>query len=252
MADEPGSGAGLQGSFVMQKTGPLPNWVWMLLGLGVALGIAYWKSAKAKKENPDAAATGPNGVNRGKTGSAADDYYVFVDADSTVNTQYAAPPGGGRGRPGGPRPDPSPAPDGEMVSVTQWNKKNAPWNSTIYGIAEKLWGNGNAWKQIWYAPQNTRLRELRSTGQYEDKGWENIQPGDKVWVPTAPAGSGADNHSGRPGGRDEWDGDRGHDQHGDDQHGGRGDKPSGRGDDRGGRGGRGGRGDARTRSNSHR
>lgn len=201
----PGASSGLQGSFVMQKTGPLPNWAWMAFGLAGALGIAYWKSQKAKK---DAALSGdpvgPNGVKNSKTGSAADDYYVFVDADSTVNTLNAAPPGGGRPpRPGrGPRPPDSPAPDGQQVSVVKWTAQNAPWNSTLYGIAKHLWGSGDQWRQIWEAPQNARLKELR-------KKPEGIQPGDKIWVPDAPASSGGDNTSGHGGPRGDGQGNQG-------------------------------------------
>jgi hypothetical protein len=193
-----GEGAGLQGSFVVQKTGPLPNWAWMAIGLAAALGYAAWKRSKEKaKENPEMVS--PSGVSNRNTGSANGITYAFVDADSTVNTLYGAPPGGGR--PQGPPkpPPPTPAPDGAYVDVTQWQRKNAPWNSTLYGIAEHEWGDGDAWRKIWYAPQNKRLREMRSTGEYEDKGWENIQPGDKIWVPNVPSHSGGDHEWGGPG-----------------------------------------------------
>lgn len=194
MAD--GEGVGLQGSFVMQKSGPLPNWAWMGLGLGGALAYAAWKSSKKKKEDEASKdITSPNGVNNKKTGSANGITYAFVDADSTVNTQYAYPPGGGR-PPGGPPkpPDPTPAPDGEYVNVVKWTRHNAPWNSTLYGIATKLWGDGDAWRAIWMAPQNKSVRDLRGDP-------ESIQPGDKIWVPTAAAGAGQDNESGHHGHR---------------------------------------------------
>lgn len=191
-----GEGAGLQGSFVMEKSGPLPNWAWMGLGLGGALAYAAWKNNK--KKAADAAAgntTSPNGVNSKGTGSANGITYAFVDADSTVNTQYAYPPGGGR-HPGGPDkpPDASPAPDGQFVNIVQWTRKNAPWNSTLYGIAQNIWGDGDAWNRIWLAPQNDSLRKLRGDP-------ESIQPGDKVWVPGAAPGEGQDQTSGHPGRR---------------------------------------------------
>ena len=97
-----------------------------------------------------------------------------------------------------------------MVSVGKWTRHNAPWNSTLYGIADHLWGNGDAWRAIWYAPQNKTLREQR-------KDPEEIQPGDKIWVPTAPPGGGSDNPSGHParrgresGGQDNDSDHRGH------------------------------------------
>lgn len=209
MADEPGAGAGLQGSFVMQKTGPLPNWAWMALGLGAALGYAAWKNSK--KKAADAAAgntTSPNGVNSKATGSANGITYAFVDADSTVNTQYAYPPGGGRPprpRPG-PPPDDTDAPNGQWVTVTKWTKHNAPWSSTLYGIADHIQGTGDSWQSIWNAPQNKRLQELRGDP-------EEIQPGDKVWVPGAAPGTGQDMPSGHP----TWPKYADHDRRNDDQ-----------------------------------
>lgn len=209
-----GESVGLQGSFVMQKSGPLPNWAWMGIGLGGALAYAAWKSSKDKaaKAAESAAPVGPNGADSRRMGSAYGITYAFVDADSTVNTQYAYPPGGGR-PPGGPPkpPDPSPAPDGQYVDVVKWTKKNAAWNSTLYGMAQKIWGDGNAWQRIWYAPQNDRLRATRGDP-------EEIQPGDKVWVPGAAPGQGQDNP--RPGGG--HSGGHGSNDHDDRRSGGRG------------------------------
>jgi hypothetical protein len=190
-----GSGVGLQGSFVMQKTGPLPNWGWMAIGLGAALGYAAWKSSKAKKDKAATdTTTGPNGAKAGANGSANGITYAFVDADSTVNTQYAYPPGGGR-PPGGPdrRPHPSQAPDGQYVSVAKWTGSDGPWNSTLYGIAAHLWNDGDSWQAIWNAPQNSKLK------QRTENNPEEIQPGDKIWVPSAPPGAGQDNEMGHPG-----------------------------------------------------
>lgn len=192
MADEAPEGgprSGLQGSFVMQKTGPLPNWAWMAIGLGIALAYAAWQKSKRDKEEAEKGPT--KGFDYPEWVKAPT--FAFVDADTTVNTQNAYPPGGGRSpRPGpGPAPDPTPAPDGAYVSVVKWTRKNAPWNSTVAGIAEKMWGNGNLWQSIWYAPQNASLREQR-----EDP--DEIQPGDKLWVPTAAPGQGADQQHGHP------------------------------------------------------
>ncbi len=211
-----GESVGLQGSFVMQKSGPLPNWAWMGIGLAGALGYAAWKSSKAKAEKAatSAAPVGPNGADSRRLGSAYGITYAFVDADSTVNTQYAYPPGGGRG-PGGPPlpPDPSPASDGQYVDVAKWTRKNSPWNSTLFGIAQKIWGDGNAWQRIWMAPQNARLREIRGDP-------ESIEPGDKIWVPGAAPGQGQDHP--RPNNNSNGAYGHGNDQHGDRRSGGKG------------------------------
>lgn len=196
MADEEPSGGGGGKSFVTQKTGPLPNWMWMAIGLGLALAYAAWKSSKDKTAKDDKKAT--QGMDYPDWVKAPT--YAFVDADSTVNTQYAYPPGGGRppGPGPGPAPEPTPAPDGQSVSVVKWTRKNAPWNSTLSGIAEHVWGNGNLWQAIWFAPQNKALREQRGDP-------EEIQPGDKIWVPATAPTQGMDQQHGHG----DWNGDRG-------------------------------------------
>lgn len=196
-----GGKAGLGGnSFVFQKTGPLPNWGWMAIGLGGALVWAYFKKKKADQTAAaNGTSTNGSGTKTGQNGSANGITYAFVDADSTVNTLNAAPPGGGR-HPGGhdkPPPD-SPAPDGQYVTITKWTRKNAPWNSTLFGIAQELWGNGDAWKAIWNAPENATLKSTR-------KDPEQIEPGDKVWVPNANTDTGASNPRGHNG-PDRWSG----------------------------------------------
>lgn len=187
-------------SFVFQKTGPLPNWAWMAIGLGGALVWAYFKKKKSDAANgTGTGTTNGSGTTTGKNGSANGITYAFVDADSTVNTLNAAPPGGGR-RPHGPDtpPPPTPAPDGQYVTVTKWTRNNAPWNSTLYGIATELWGNGDAWKAIWNAPENASLKSTRKTP-------EQIEPGDKVWVPSANTDTGSSMPRGHNG-PDGWSG----------------------------------------------
>lgn len=215
---------GLQGSFVMDKTGPLPNWAWMGLGLGAAVTFAAIKGSMDKKKKATDDADDSANVYQKYPKGVQPPTYAFVDADSTVITQNAYPPGGGR--PPGPgrphRPDPTPAPKGQWVTVAAWKEHGAPWNSTVYGIAEHLWGNGDAWRNIWNAPENKSLVDKRKT-------WLEIQAGDKLWVPDVAAGSGSTGGGmpGRDHGQDHGNDDNGPGHHSgqdDNQH----DSPRGR------------------------
>lgn len=188
------------GDTFRKKYGPLPMWAWMGLGLGVALAISVWN--KNKKGTPsDEAPADP--ISYELPGNLPPSYSFPINT-----TVINSPPAGGRdgppgpaGPPGppGPVPGPVPAPTptpvpvppkpvpapprpvpapppGQYVTVAKYTSKNPPWNSTLWGIASHLYGNGKSWNRIWTAPQNAAL--LRKRGKPEA-----IQPGDKIWVP---------------------------------------------------------------------
>lgn len=181
--------------FWKNKTGPLPNWAWAGLLLGVILGVTSWRRNKAAAaEEDEATSSSSSGIEL--PGDVAPTY-VFQNYDQDVTTINQAPAGGGRPpistlpapakppvtvppKPKPPtRPKPGPAaPKGKYVTVAKWTAKNAPWNSTISGITAKLLGAKASWQTVWNAPQNAALKSKR-------KKPELIQPGDKVWVPGA-------------------------------------------------------------------
>lgn len=181
--------------FWKNKTGPLPNWAWGGLGLGGALAFSTWQRNKAASEEDEATSTA-SGIEL--PGDVAPTY-VFQNYDQDVTTVNNAPAGGGRPpittlpkpaptpRPKpapkpAPKPTPTPrtpvpgAPKGRWVTVTKWNAKKPPWNSTIWGITNRLLGPKAQWQSVWNAPQNKALKDKR-------KDPTKIQPGDKVWVP---------------------------------------------------------------------
>lgn len=178
--------------FWKKKTGPLPNWGWGGLGLGGALAISSWRRNKSAKQDTAAESTS-SGIEL--PGDVAPTY-VFQNYDQDRTTINEAPAGGGRppistlpapvpGKPPTPPPTPKPpvppgpgAPKGKWVTVAKWTSKNAPWNSTIWGITNKLLGPKIQWQSVWNAPQNKTLRDKR-------KDPTKIQAGDKVWVPGA-------------------------------------------------------------------
>lgn len=181
--------------FWKAKTGPLPNWAWGGLGLGGAVAISSWRRNKAAGED-DEATSSSSGIEL--PGDVAPTY-AFIDQDTTNITLPSMPAGGGRPPtppptptptpkpwppPGAPKPAPRPtpkppaAPKGKYVTVAKWNSKKAPWNSTVWGITNRLLGPKAAWKTVWNAPQNKALRDKR-------KDPTKIQAGDRVWVPGA-------------------------------------------------------------------
>lgn len=170
--------------FWKAKTGPLPNWAWGLVGLGVAVAVASWRRNRAAAAEDDSAES-TTGI---QLPESVQPTYAFVDADTTNITWPGAPAGGGRpptppGQPTTlpapiPKPPTTTPPKGKYVTVTKWNAKKPPWNSTIWGITNKLLGPKVAWKTVWNAPQNKSLRDKR-------KDPTKIRPGDKVWVPGA-------------------------------------------------------------------
>lgn len=178
--------------FWKNKTGPLPNWAWAAIGLGVAVAVASWRRNKQAADEDEARST-----TEIQLPESVQPTYAFVDADTTNITVPSAPAGGGRPPittlpapnptptpkpPTSPKPLPVPkppaAPRGKWVNVTKWTKKNPPWNSTIWGITNKLLGPKVSWQTVWNAPQNASLRAKRGEP-------EKIRPGDRVWVPGA-------------------------------------------------------------------
>ncbi len=182
---------GLDSTFLTNKWGPLPAWAWMGLGLGGALAIASWRSSQAKSGQGKPA--GDAVAQNYQLPDSLQPSYAFVEGNTTIiNT----PPGGGRNRgplvPAPPvtapptepppvvptQPPPPAAPAGQYVTTVKWasgQPKGTP--STLWGIAEKFYGNGSGWQQIWSAPQNAAIRAKRGAP-------EKIQPGDSIWVPT--------------------------------------------------------------------
>jgi len=196
MAEPEDGGDG--GSLLTRRIGPLPTWQW--LAVITLAGLAYYVLVARKKT---AAATSSTSTTSPTTSSADVPQFVIQNTfpsppmtpaanNITVNVpdqDTQAPPtptnpvSPVRRGPALPLPAPTtpvhqtlPAKIGKTVTVTKWTAKNAPWSSTISGIAAQS-GIKN-WQTVWNAPQNAALRAQR-------KKPELIQPGDKVYVPAA-------------------------------------------------------------------
>jgi hypothetical protein len=166
----------------------MPVWAWGLIGLGLAVVIRTWSANKAsgQQQTDTTVDTTPPTVNQ--------DYITIINP---IDTAPHEPPGQGRGepptgigddrdKPVTPRPPPTRVPDrptprptpkppaGQWVTVAKWTARNAPWNSTLSGIASHF--KIKQWQTVWNLPQNAALKARR-------KKPELIQPGDKIWVP---------------------------------------------------------------------
>jgi len=182
----PSSGGGpLSGSLLTKKTGPLANWIWMMIILLVALVYAMWKKNRAAA-TPDAPAVDDTLDNQ----TPPPVFILPQNPQPTVpitivnnpTTPPTAPPSGTGTTPTTPPPKPGPpakpkADDHWVVTVSKYTTKNPPWNSTVWGIAQHS-GYGSAsnnWASIWKDPRNAGLVAKRKTPG-------NIQPGDKIYV----------------------------------------------------------------------
>lgn len=200
-------------SFVMQKWGPLPAWAWMLIGLALAVVYSSWKKNKqAASQQQDQGVDLIGGDQNPPV--VFQDYDTIITSVNTPPgggrehppvrpPLHGAPIPGPSNPPGGrehlpipnpepapaPRPTPLPAPPppapkptppappaGQWVTVAKWTASNPPWNSTLWGISQHVYGNGNLWTSIWNAGQNASLKTRR-------KDPKLIQPGDQIFVP---------------------------------------------------------------------
>lgn len=165
-------------SFLTKKIGPLPTWGWMLIGLGVAI---IWASVKSNRDKEK---------KKSKEEPASEDYnpYQLIGGNQrppiVFQSNVTVPMFGGRPYPPsapGPTAPATPA-AGQWVTTAKWTRRDAPWNSTVTGMAKTLLGSEKRWKEIWDAPENQALKARR-------KKPTDIQPGDKLYVPAGPTGS---------------------------------------------------------------
>lgn len=207
---EEGPPTGGGGNIFTRKLGPFPLWVWMGLGLAVALAWTnYSKNKKAASQAQSASGTLPTTQTAsGSTPASLIPQFVnqVYNQESppivTVNNNQTTPvtvnnnendkdknpkpppPSPTPGPVAPPPPRPNPAPQGQWVTVGVWTSTNAPWNSTLWGIAQHIYGNGALYPKIWAANRPGVLRPDGTMQNPADNNPNLIHPGDRVWVPT--------------------------------------------------------------------
>lgn len=164
-------------ALLMRRKGPLPLWAWIGGLLVTVLAIMYWRNRKnAQTADANAVDVAPGDQ------SAPPIFVVPQQPAPTVTVPITVqPPGPPTGTvptapPGAGRPNP-PGSAGVWVTVKDWTRKNAPWESMISTIASHY--HVPDWHTVWNAPENADLRKKRNNNP------KLIRKGDRVFVPGA-------------------------------------------------------------------
>lgn len=199
--EPPGGGGGGGNNPFTRHMGPFPLWVWMGLGLAIVLAYANWSKAKKGAANANQGTLPTAQTASGSTPASLIPQFVnqvyenpsppVINVGPFNNTQtvtpppvedtdndHPHPPGPPTGPPPGP---PHPQPAGQWVTVAPWSSTNAPWNSTLWGIAQHTYGNGALYPKIFAANKQGIVRPDGTSGFISNPNL--IHPGDRIFVP---------------------------------------------------------------------
>lgn len=155
------------GNVLQQRIGPFATWVWLLIATIGVLGYAFLGGRK-KQANAQATA--------GQAVGAQQVPDIIIQNQEGPEQQPPAPPASAvpptqpaptPAKPPVPKPGPKP-PRYKTISVARWTEKNAPWNSTLWGIAQHE-GVAGGWQTL------AKLNGIKHP--------EQIRPGQKIRVP---------------------------------------------------------------------
>lgn len=200
-------GTGQGSSVFTRRLGAFPLWVWMGLGLaGLLVWTDYSKNKKAAAqaqqttlpttqtasgsepaslipqfvnqvyENPT-----PPVVNVSQNVNPTTPVTVPVTVNNPAPPAQAPPPPPQAPPPPPAAPPPPPPPAGQWVTVAKWTAGNAPWNSTLWGIAQHFYGNGAEYGKIYQANATGVMRPDGSVGAISNPNL--IYPNERIWVP---------------------------------------------------------------------
>lgn len=203
--EPPGGDTGGGGGPFTRKLGPFPLWVWMGLGLAVVLAYANWSKSKKSAATANQGTLPTAQTASGSTPASLIPQFVnqvyenptppVINVGPFNNTQTVTPPpadndGGDHDHdpphpPPTPTPTPTPGPPkppaGQWVTVGVWSSTNAPWNSTLWGIAQHSYGNGALYPKIFAANKTGVVRPDGTSGFITNPNL--IHPGDRIFVP---------------------------------------------------------------------
>ncbi len=201
------AGGGASGNIFMRKLGPAPLWLWMAGGLGIALGIALWRSNQKKAQA--AATTAPPSSAANGTANQTPPFIIQNYPGSTV----AGPPGpagpagpagspavtpiwsGGAVRPGPvtlppptapPAAPSSPPPPAPSATPTQPRRYTVQPGDNLSRIAQRFGipgGNATGWKLLWSYNSNTGNRSAAGLPPMRSGNPNLIYAGEVVLVP---------------------------------------------------------------------
>lgn len=177
------------------RYGPLPLWGWGAVAILAYIVLEEFKKGKQSSSSSVSAAgtTTPPGDQTGPPVTVVAYPPVIVDGGPSQDGRPPTPtptpiPTPTKPRPPSPppaaaKPPPPPPPvsstpttpaqKGIWVPVGVWNSSsNPPWNSTLWGIAQHIYGDGNLYPII---QSFNHIANPRT-----------IQPGQSIWVPMLP------------------------------------------------------------------
>lgn len=200
MEETPPGGGGGSDNPLTRKLGAFPLWVWLGLGLAGALAYANWHKSKTAASQQSLNGSLPTTQTAsGSTPASLIPQFVNqvyenptppvvnVNTPVTVNNPPGAPGPAGPPGPGGPPGgddhghNPPPKPAGTWVTAGVWSSTNAPWNSTLWGIAQHVYGNGAQYPKIFAANKVGVMRPDGTAGFISNPNL--IHPGDRIFVP---------------------------------------------------------------------
>lgn len=169
--DTEGSAGSHSQSIFLRKTGPLANWIWMAILLLAALVFSLWRKNKSAAAAPADATVDDTLPNQSPPPVfiLPQNPQPTVPVNVTVNnpsTPPSAPPVATPLPSVNPAPTPGPPAKpttGQYVPVTvaKYTSSNAPWNSTLWGIAKHYGygGSGSNYVKILNDPKNAALKK---------------------------------------------------------------------------------------------
>lgn len=188
--------AGL-GETLKKKAGPMPVWAWAVFGVGaLAVFLIYrQKKSGAASANGQTTTSSPNATALGSNelSNLVPTAYpmpfqlgdVFVNNSQTVGpvtqTNHPPPP---PPHPPPPPPPPHPQPHPPPPPKTTNTTYTIVSGDTLWGIAQRFYGNGNDWKTLYNANQAVIEQYAKAHGLWNpsDPGhW--IFPGERIIIP---------------------------------------------------------------------
>jgi len=184
--NEGGRPAGGGGNVFTRKVGPAPLWVWMLAGLGLALGYVAWRGNKQKQ----AAATTQDQTTTDQTPPFIIQNYTTVPPEQPGPPGPAGPPGatGGTGpvappaKPPVGHPTPKPGPGKGKGSHKPLAYRVKP-GDTLTSIAEREHVAGG-WQQLYAfntSPQSGHTPQAIAT--IKKRGPNSLVTNELIYIP---------------------------------------------------------------------
>lgn len=180
----------METSILTRQVGPLKTWVWMLIGLGVALAYALYKE---RKGNAAQATGGEEGKTDAYGNYTTDDEYAtgnntvpdFISQNyinTTVNNQLPVPPTAPPPKDTTtPPPTTLPAPTKPPGTKPKYTTYVVKRGDTLSGIAKKY---KTTWQALYAFNTTKGVRPDATIATLKKRGPNLLYSGEKILIPT--------------------------------------------------------------------